>query len=249
VVEVAEQDKPPLLGDRLPLGAKGLFQVLAYHSDQEVKSAVLAQLQAHHDADEIIKGVYWQRGKGCAVGCTIHSGNHVEYEPRFGIPQALARIEDRVFEGLPNDRAKLWPLQFMDAIRPGADLSRIWPQFAVWLLTDKSHGVIRHARTDALRAITAEISYLYARGETDRAVWYEVWTRARAIRAAAATAYAAATAAAADSAAEAARAAEDTAAAAAYATAAYATDADDEAARQEHFAAQADKLIELLRAA
>ena len=66
------------------------------------KAAILKQLRQHAKLDEIEKGHYWDSGKGCAVGCTIHSGQHVEYETRFGIPQMLARLEDCIFEGLPN---------------------------------------------------------------------------------------------------------------------------------------------------
>src|SRR5580700_4309029 len=111
--------------------------MLAYHSDPAQKDAILAKLSAHRLADELVKGQYWENGKGCAVGCTIESGNHAEYEPRFGIPRILARLEDRIFEGLPNGSAKEWPEQFMGAIRPGADLSMVWPRFALWLLTEE----------------------------------------------------------------------------------------------------------------
>lgn len=49
----------------------------AYHSDPEVKTAILVQLRAHAEADELVKGVYWKDGKGCAVGCTLHvAGRH-----------------------------------------------------------------------------------------------------------------------------------------------------------------------------
>lgn len=89
--------------------------MLAYHNDPSIKTALLAQLEGHRLADQIVKGQYWQNGKGCAVGCTIHSGNHAEYETRFGIPQALARLEDMIFEGLPNDLAMVWPGRFTSA--------------------------------------------------------------------------------------------------------------------------------------
>src|SRR5579863_3482884 len=111
--------------------------MLAYHSDKKTKAAILRQLRAHAKADEIVKGKYWQDGKGCAVGCTVHSDQHAEYEVRFGIPQALARLEDTIFEGLPNARAKEWPVAFMSVIKPGADLSRIHWQFLHWTLTDE----------------------------------------------------------------------------------------------------------------
>jgi hypothetical protein len=226
--------------------------MLAYHNDAAGKAVILAQLQAHRDADQIIQGVYWENGKGCAVGCTIHSGKHAEYEPRFGIPQVLARLEDRIFEGLPNAVAKDWPLRFMAAIRPGAELSKVWPQFAAWLLVDDAHGVIRFAKTDEQRDVMRDIAGLYLKGETDREVWRALWLRASKIRGAAAAAAYAAAAGAADAYAYAA------AAAAAYAYAAAAAAADAYAyaaayaaysARQRHFVAQADKLVLLLEAA
>jgi hypothetical protein len=125
--------------------------MLAYHSDSNKKSAILKQLKAHAKADEIIKGRFWEYGKGCAVGCTIHSSEHLQYESRFGIPQMLARLEDCIFEGLPNGHAKKWPIEFMSAITPGADLSRVGWKFLHWILTDKkvnpgiSHPLVRDA--------------------------------------------------------------------------------------------------------
>jgi hypothetical protein len=125
--------------------------MIAYHGKSTEKSKILKQLRAHARADEIIKGGYWGDGKGCAVGCTLHSNRHEDYEPKFGIPQMLARLEDTVFEGLPNDEAKEWPVQFMEAIAAGADLSRVGWQFLHWLLTDKDvnpgidHPLVRDA--------------------------------------------------------------------------------------------------------
>ena len=70
--------------------------MIAYHGNAEIKAAILDQLRAHAAADEIVKGQYWEDGKGCAVGCAIHSDEHAEYESRFGIPQMLARLEDSI---------------------------------------------------------------------------------------------------------------------------------------------------------
>jgi hypothetical protein len=131
----------------------------AYHGDPKEKAAILKQLRAHAKADEIVKGVYWQRGKGCAVGCTIHGDNHALYEPRFGIPQVLARLEDRIFEGLPNGKAKAWPIRFMRAIAPGADLSRVHWQFLHRILTDEkitpgiNHPLVKDAVADVARLV------------------------------------------------------------------------------------------------
>lgn len=52
----------------------------SFHNDQKIKTKYLARVRAHQKADEIIKGQYWEDGKGCAVGCTLHSSNHNAYE-------------------------------------------------------------------------------------------------------------------------------------------------------------------------
>jgi hypothetical protein len=110
----------------------------AYRGNQSEKEAILAQLQAHADADEIVKGIGWQHGKGCAVGCTIHTyPAHYLYVERFGIPEILAALEDAIFEGLSNSNAQKWPIRFMSAIEPNADLSLVGWKFLHWILTDK----------------------------------------------------------------------------------------------------------------
>src|ERR1700730_6022858 len=110
--------------------------LFAYPGGQEAKNAILSQLALHRSADELIKGKYWEDGKGCAIGCTLHSGDHAEYEPRFGIPQMLAQLEDCIFEGLPNGAAKKWPERFMSAFVPGREYALVGWQFLHWILTD-----------------------------------------------------------------------------------------------------------------
>ena len=103
--------------------------LLAFHSDSAIKAKYLARVQAHAKADEIIHGAYWQNGKGCALGCTIHGDDHEAYERELGIPQSLAWLEDCIFEGLPNGDAKVFPAAFLMAIKPGANLSKVTSLF------------------------------------------------------------------------------------------------------------------------
>ena len=117
------------------------MKLIAYHNDPAIKTALLASLQAHAKADRIVKGQYWEDGKGCAVGCTLDSVghashcDHMAYERKLGIPVMLARLEDTIFEGLSNGDAKEWPILFAQAIKPGADLSRVGWKFQHWILT------------------------------------------------------------------------------------------------------------------
>src|SRR5438270_5254012 len=110
--------------------------MIAFHGNQGLKEKYVARVKMHAAADEIVRGYYWQHGKGCAVGCTIHGADHGRYEKELGIPRVLAHLADRIFEGMGNGDAKEFPLAFLSAIKPGADLSRVWPQFAYWLLVD-----------------------------------------------------------------------------------------------------------------
>jgi hypothetical protein len=114
--------------------------MLSYHSDPNVKEKYLTRVRTHREADRLMQGYgYWLDGKGCAVGCTLeYNGNriHARYETELGIPQILARLEDRFFEGLPQENAREWPERFLSAIPVGADLSQVWPKFAIWLLTE-----------------------------------------------------------------------------------------------------------------
>ena len=108
---------------------------IAYHGQQSIKDTYLARVEQHRLADEIVQGYgYWQNGKGCAVGCTIHGSSHDAYETELGIPRIIARLEDCIFEGLPAVAARTWPVRFLRSIRPGADLSLSHHRFFAWLM-------------------------------------------------------------------------------------------------------------------
>ena len=156
--------------------------MVAYHNDPEIKQRILNQLKAHYDADEIVKGRYWENGKGCAVGCTIYGSDHSEYETLFGIPIILAILEDRLFERLPTNRAKDWPIRFMSSIRVGVDLSLVWPKFAHWMITNPTSGLIRTLKDDKEACSLAEcVADLYTEIINGNQVSRNTWRRAAAL--------------------------------------------------------------------
>lgn len=127
----------------------------AFHSDPKIKDYYLQRVRSHAAADEIAKGQYVGKGKNgkpqmCAVGCTIHGSDHSAYERELGIPQILARLEDRIFENLPEDLMKTWPDRFLSAITVGTDLSKVWPKFAIFLLIDPTQCASRHPQCDVV---------------------------------------------------------------------------------------------------
>jgi hypothetical protein len=106
------------------------------------KAQAVASMKAHQSADQITQGVYWEDGKGCAVGCMIHDfrpgseNNHKLFPELFGIPEEIARLTDAIFEKLPNEDAKQFPLTFIEAIPEGADLGLVATRFKRFLLTE-----------------------------------------------------------------------------------------------------------------
>lgn len=161
--------------------------MIAFHGKQEKKDALIAQLESHYALDEIVKGVYWENGKGCAVGCTVHSGKHSLYASELGIPEVLARLEDCIFERARDAWSKEWPLRFIRSIRCGADLSFVQWNFLHWIITDESVSPgINHP--DVKDAISNVAALLAALSKGDPIDELAAWSAAAAAESAARTA-------------------------------------------------------------
>jgi hypothetical protein len=125
----------------------------AFTNTTVTKSEFLKELKKHQSADAFLRGTYSHIEKnkvgnfrGCAVGCSLHSvarvkklknvkyGDHKAYEEHLGIPEWLARVEDRIFEGVSNERAKTWPVEFASAIPIGADLEKVKGPFLCMIM-------------------------------------------------------------------------------------------------------------------
>lgn len=179
----------------------------SYQGDPAFKRRFVRQIDAHRRADSVVQGLYGKMNgkfRGCAVGCSIHSldridglketrrengdggySDHAMLSERLGIPLTLAHLEDRIFEGLSPLLAREWPGRFSRAIPVGRDLSKVWPQFALWLLTDPKHGVKQYAKTDQVRAAIDGVARLYERELSGDKPTIEEWRAARSAAAAA----------------------------------------------------------------
>lgn len=152
--------------------------LIAYPGGAQQRDRNIALMQAHSKADELVKGRYWEGGKGCAVGCILHdyghsgTSDHMAFESLFGVPVALARLQDTIFEHLPNAESQKWPVRFWEAIQPGADLSLVQWQFLAFAVRDAlerpSAASVREACQPALNIVEAA-----ARGEPidESAAW------------------------------------------------------------------------------
>jgi hypothetical protein len=97
------------------------------------KAFYLERVRRHRAADELIRGTGWNGLRGCAIGCTIECYDHSLYPELLGIPTTIARLEDWLFENLPEGHLD-WPEQFLAAIPENANLSGVFSDWCVRLL-------------------------------------------------------------------------------------------------------------------
>ena len=111
--------------------------LIAYHGDHAVKLKYVGRMLAHQEADEIIHRIYWEGGKGCAIGCTVHSDNHAAYETELGMPEWFAHLDDKIFEGMSDAVSRRFPLRLLSAIPVGfAEWDRLYHEFCAYVLRD-----------------------------------------------------------------------------------------------------------------
>lgn len=228
------------------------------------KDKLLEHLYEHQRKDAFIRGSYeeyiGEKFKGCAVGCSLQSvavelgqdidyEDHSLYESYLGVPQWLAHVEDALFEGVSADRAKKWPVEFIEAINVGSDLDKVKTPFIIFLMEEnlktldsldlqfRNKNWWIDCRNCVEQMIKAQVSAERDKiAKAESAAWRAAWRAAesaerRAWRAAESAARVAASAAsAAESAAKAAASAERS------------------AERSAAFENYADKLLELIRA-
>lgn len=96
----------------------------SYHNNPAIKQKYIDRVKEHQRLDNLVQGYgYWENGKGCAVGCTLEVDNYVheQYPIELGLPEWLAHLEDHLFENLPKEDSRNWPLEFLQAIPVGVD--------------------------------------------------------------------------------------------------------------------------------
>ena len=162
----------------------------AFHNDASIQEGFIREIRWHEDQDRIVQLTYGEactaeNFRACAVGCSINSmarlygkkfctSSHKLYEELIGVPEWLARLEETIFEGLPEEDAKLFPRQFAEAINLNADLEKVKAPFVIF--------VLRHCRDrafdDGKAAIDACIA-LWRRVADGVAVSTGDWSAAR----------------------------------------------------------------------
>jgi len=136
--------------------------MLTFFNDPQLKAALLARLEGHRLADEIVQHDYWQNSKGCLIGCAIHGNNALKFEHEFGLSVYVARLGEYFFETFPLDKAKTLPVEIIEAIPVGVDSSLVWPHFWHWQVTDPKHGLLCLPLQSNIVDLLKRVDALYA---------------------------------------------------------------------------------------
>lgn len=144
----------------------------AFHNDLKIKNKYLKRVAAH------LKGHTGEDGKGCAMWCTLDKYDHKSYESELGIPEWLTRVEDCLFEGLPEKRSQTWPEEFLKAIKPGKDLSTVEAPFVIFILEGNLKNFDNEKYPDIVK-VTKDIIELFKNGDLEEnAAWNATWSAA-----------------------------------------------------------------------
>ena len=136
----------PTTIDRLPKKYIEDTKSGAYFGSKNIKQKYVVRMKAHIAADQLVHGSYWENCKGCAIGCVVEKASdpHEQMQRELNVPMPVIYLYEKIFESLTGPRDMQFPLQVLQAITEGSDLSLVAPRLMHWLLTDERRGVLSH---------------------------------------------------------------------------------------------------------
>jgi hypothetical protein len=139
--------------------------LISYHNDKKLKRTIVTEMKNHQKHDQFIKGSYGKMNgkfRGCAVGCAIDSfnlklgkkykkDNHKAFEEAIGVPEWLARVQDCIFEGLPDKKNSQFAVDFLSSIPVGINLEPVKWKFCAFILKENIKRVLTLKISDGLK--------------------------------------------------------------------------------------------------
>ena len=151
----------------------------AFHNNSQLQQEFLDRAQGHYDADELIHGIYWEDGKGCAIGCMIHSSNHEDLESLYGIPEWLGRLVDVLFEGMENKYSKEFYLSFIKTVANPSFLGfDSWQHIYHQICLHNLEKECKNTDHPLVKQAISDIIALHRIEETDKEKWAAAETAA-----------------------------------------------------------------------
>ena len=128
----------------------------SFNGEVALKEDLIDEMKKHQEADDLIKGTYSEMsGKflGCAIGCSVQSlitrrgvsikhDDHKALGDAIGSPEWLMRLQDTLFENLPEKESKEFPVKFYQAMPVGVDLEPVKWRFCAFILKENIERVL-----------------------------------------------------------------------------------------------------------
>jgi hypothetical protein len=159
-------------------------KLLSYKNDKKIKASLIKRMETHIALDELVQGATGQNGKGCTVWCALNNGDisngytHSKFPDVLGLPEWLARLQDRIFEGLSVKEAKKFSIAWVKAIPVGRDLEKVKHRFALWVLRDGVYNTRQHIKDEKRLKAFDKVCDLLDRECLGDAPTKEEWTSA-----------------------------------------------------------------------
>ena len=164
--------------------------MLTYKNDPKIKESLIKRMDSHIIADELLQGATGQDGKGCTVWCALNNGdlkegyNHSAFETILGLPEWLAELQDRIFEGLIVEDAKWFSSEWPKAIPVGKNIEPVKWKFCAFIMKENIERVLlldisEELKKEVVNAINGVLSLHETAAKTG--VWDEsaAWSAAR----------------------------------------------------------------------
>jgi len=117
------------------------------------KAKYLKLAKTHRTADRFSQGDWIKEEKdekgmhrGCFYGCLMQTRDGVlsSASSVMGLPEWIVRVSEKIFEGLPKDLAKEFPVKLLEAIPTTTDTEQILKDWNYAVLMDKGHGQYKY---------------------------------------------------------------------------------------------------------
>lgn len=123
----------------------------AFNNDQKLKDELLVELKKHQELDDFIQGAWLSDEKnkngdfkGCFYGCTMQTEEDPRkaFSEKYQIDLSFVHMTEKIFEGLPQKEARLFPLQSIEKIPLNFDFNKFKSEFFRRNLTKQKELII-----------------------------------------------------------------------------------------------------------
>lgn len=171
---------------------------LTYHNDPAIKAKAIARCKEHIEADRLRAGNYGQEFddgfRGCAIGCQLwdiareegwdwrdRGDEHEIVAEAYWPGQVwLSHLEDRIFECLPSQERKEWPLRLVSAVPVGVDITPVSHRLTAYILRDVLRNYFHGAQFPEVAAAVEGVARLHERASGGDVIFQNEWAQAQA---------------------------------------------------------------------